>query len=299
MVQDEEDRNPEDEFQDEPEQLRDTGSSEDEEKPIEQVPSLGTAGDSETVYMSPVDPDDRPETLEEEDLGERREGQVFLTDKPLKESKPEQIVDDSPQEDSPVRIGLPNTVVPDSAIRPVDPVDPKDLMPEKPTVPPLKTAGEGYKRDDDRQNLGPMSFYKRKNLSKGREVPGIEKGEDGVHRQKPVMGSGEDRNQEELEQQRLVPDEVFSQSSGGPLAVDLQPDIIPEIGVDGPSSFRPDGQDSAGALGGVADASDAVDTFTQSILDVLSRMTLNIRKINDSVNQLMDKLEVEDHRDEF
>lgn len=288
MVPDEEELNPEDEYQDEPEQLRDIGSSDNDEDPIEQVPSLGTAGESETVYMTPVDPDSRPEPVDEGD-----------EDKPFKESKSEQVEDHGPQDDSRLNISLPNTIVPDSSIRPVDPVDPKDLKPEKPTVPPLKTAGEGYSRDDDKQNLGPMSFYKRKNLSKGREVPGIEKGKDGNYRQIGNLDSGQERDEEGLRQQKDLDLNQNVPQGGGPLAVDLQPDIIPDVGFDGASSFKPEGQDSTQTLNDVESAADAVDTLTTGLLNVLVRLTLNMKKANDNIRQLMDKLEVEDHRDEF
>ena len=87
--------------------------------------------------------------------------------------------------------------------------------------------------------------------------------------------------------------------SGGPLEVDLQPDIIPEMGVDGASSFMPQGQNSNSSLDTVQSAADSVDTLTQGLLNVLQRLTLNMKKVNDNMQQLMDKLEVEDHRDEF
>ena len=93
--------------------------------------------------------------------------------------------------------------------------------------------------------------------------------------------------------------DALNPPSGGPLEVDLNPDIIPEIGVDGASSFKPDGQDSTQTLNNVQSAADAVDTLTTGILDVLARLTLNMKKANDNIRQLMDKLEVEDHRDEF
>lgn len=295
MVRDEEDLNPEDESQDEPEQLRDTGPSDDEEKPIEQVPSLGTAGDSETVYMPRVDPDNRPEPLDEDDAGE-----------------PAQVEDDSPQEDEPeseqrIVDSNPDEVQTGGSEFKFQPSDQLRIRnanlpeqpPASPPVPPLKTAGEQPSRDEDRKNLGRMSYYKRKNLDKGKEVPGVEKGEDGVHREKPAMGSGEERDEEGLRQQRQIPTEQLNIPSGGPLGVDLQPDIVPDLGVDGASSFKPDGQDSTQVLNDVQSAADAVDTLTVGILNVLARLTLNMRKANDNIRQLMDKLEVEDHRDEF
>jgi hypothetical protein len=51
--------------------------------------------------------------------------------------------------------------------------------------------------------------------------------------------------------------------------------------------------------GTVESAADAVDTLNTGIIDVLTRLTMNMRKANDLIRQLSDKLEVEDHRDEF
>ena len=153
-------------------------------------------------------------------------------------------------------------------------------------------------RKQDAADLGPMSFYKRKNIEKGREVPGLEKDEQGNWRQSGRIGSGKERDEEGLRAQRSF-DMNSMKMPSGPLAVDLQPDIIPEIGSDGPSSFRPQGQGSDSMQGSVESAADSVDTLSTGIIDVLTRLTINMKKANDTIRQLMDKLEVEDHRDEF
>lgn len=167
-------------------------------------------------------------------------------------------------------------------------------------TPSLPTAGEKSSRQEDRANFGSMSYYKRKNIEKGRgdKIPGLEKGDDGKYRQAGNLNSGLERDEEGLRQQREFDMNSRSMPSG-PLAVDLQPDIIPEIGRSGPSSFRPDGIDTGSMHNAVQDAADSVDTVTTGIIDVLARLTLNMRKANDNIRQLMDKLEVEDHRDEF
>lgn len=173
--------------------------------------------------------------------------------------------------------------------------------PEKKQIPSLPTSGEEPSREQDAANLGPMSYYKRKNIDKGRgdKIPGLEVGEDGKYRQAGNLNSGEERDEKGLEQQRQIPTEQLQPKSGGPLAVDMMPDIIPEWGTDGASSFKPDGQDSNTMRGDVESAADAIDTVSSSIVDVLTRLTINMKKTNDRVRQLMDKLEVEDHRDEF
>lgn len=180
------------------------------------------------------------------------------------------------------------------------PVDVKD-RPVAQDVPSLPTSGEKPSREQDAANLGPMSYYKRKNIDKGRgdKIPGLEVGEDGKYRQAGNLNSGKERDEEGLEQQRQIPTEQLQPKSGGPLAVDMMPDIIPEWGTDGASSFKPDGQDSNTMRGDVESAADAIDTVSSSIVDVLTRLTINMKKTNDRVRQLMDKLEVEDHRDEF
>jgi hypothetical protein len=201
------------------------------------------------------------------------------------------------QAESPV---FPNTLAPESAIRPVQSVDKDDSIPEQVKVPPFPTAGEKPTREDDASNLGPMSFYKRKNIDKGRgdNIPGLEKGEDGKYRQTGNLDSGQERDEEGLNQQKQI-DLDSLQMPSGPLGVDLMPDIIPDLGVDGPSSFKPQGQDSNNIQDEVQSAADSIDTATVGILNVLARLTMNMKKANDQIRQLMDKLEVEDHRDEF
>lgn len=195
---------------------------------------------------------------------------------------------------------FPNTLAPESAIRPVQSVDKDDSIPEQVKVPPFPTAGEKPTREDDASNLGPMSFYKRKNIDKGRgdNIPGLEKGEDGKYRQTGNLDSGQERDEEGLNQQKQI-DLDSLQMPSGPLGVDLMPDIIPDLGVDGPSSFKPQGQDTNNIQDEVQSAADSIDTATVGILNVLARLTMNMKKANDQIRQLMDKLEVEDHRDEF
>ena len=206
---------------------------------------------------------------------------------------------------------FPNTLAPDSAIRPVEFVEKDDSIsdqvkgspvpnePKKPirSVPSLDSPS----RQKDAANLGPMSFYKRKNIDKGRgdNIPGLEKDKDGNYRQTGKLDSGQERDEEGLRQQRELDLDQDVPQSVGPLGIDLQPDIIPDVGFDGASSFRPDGQDSTQVLNDVQSAADAVDTLTTGLLNVLARLTLNMKKANDNIRQLMDKLEVEDHRDEF
>jgi len=165
------------------------------------------------------------------------------------------------------------------------------------SVPPLDKPS----REKDAANLGRMSFYKRKNIDKGRgdNIPGLEKDKDGNYRQTGRLDSGQERDEEGLRQQRDLDLNQDAPQGAGPLEVDLQPDIIPDVGFDGASSFKPDGQDSTQALNDVQSAADAVDTLTTGLLNVLARLTLNMKKANDNIRQLMDKLEVEDHRDEF
>ena len=201
------------------------------------------------------------------------------------------------QTESPV---FPNTLAPESAIRPVQSVDKDDSIPEQVKVPPFPTAGEKPTREDDARNLGPMSFYKRKNIDKGRgdNISGLEQGEDGKSRQTGNLDSGQERDEEGLNQQKQI-DLDSLQMPSGPLGVDLMPDIIPDLGVDGPSSFKPQGQDTNNIQDEVQSAADSIDTATVGILNVLARLTMNMKKANDQIRQLMDKLEVEDHRDEF
>ena len=138
--------------------------------------------------MPRVDPDNRPEPLDEDDTGEPPEGQDRFTYIPSDKSEPAKVEDDSPQEDEPEseqRIVDSNpdevqTGVGEFKFQPSDQLRIRNAnLPEQPPasppVPPLKTAGEQLSRDEDRKNLGRMSYYKRKNLDKGKEVPGVEK----------------------------------------------------------------------------------------------------------------------------
>lgn len=272
--------------------VENNGSDSPEDQGSEQnpIPPLPTAGESDTNVpsgsgSSEVSSDDY---LAEDSLGDESVADANeLGDSGFGDS----------QAESPV---FPNTLAPESAIRPVQSVDKDDSIPEQVKVPPFPTAGEKPTREDDASNLGPMSFYKRKNIDKGRgdNIPGLEKGEDGKYRQTGNLDSGQERDEEGLNQQKQI-DLDSLQMPSGPLGVDLMPDIIPDLGVDGPSSFKPQGQDSNNIQDEVQSAADSIDTATVGILNVLARLTMNMKKANDQIRQLMDKLEVEDHRDEF
>ena len=288
-----------------PEQLRDVSGSEDESSSPQQVPPLETAGESETVYMS------------------RADQKEPSSDPPDVPDYSVPVIDSFVQGDSgaaDVSIDSINTMLSDASFDVTPDLPPlglgitSDDKPEQPAlrisdgiqeplasdpVPPLPTSGEKPSRNEDAANLGPMSFYKRKNLEKGREVPGLEKDDDGNYRQSGTIGSGEERDESGLKAQRSFDMRSLDMPSGGPLAVDMQPDIIPEVGSDGASSFKPDGIDSDSMKGSVQSAADSVDTLNSGIIDVLTRLTMNMRKANDIIRQLQDKLEVEDHRDEF
>lgn len=285
-----------------PEQLRDVSGNEDESSSPQQVPPLETAGESETVYMSRADqkepssdPPDYPVPVVDsfvQDDSEAADVSIDSINTMLNDASfdiaPELpplglgITSDDKTEETPLRIS-------DGIQEPLA-SDP---------VPPLPTSGEKTSRSEDAANLGPMSFYKRKNLDKGREVPGLEKDDDGNYRQSGTIGSGQGRDDAGLKAQRAFDMRSLEMPSGGPLAVDMQPDIIPDIGADGASSFKPDGIDSDKMKGTVESAADSVDTLNTGIIDVLTRLTMNMRKANDIIRQLQDKLEVEDHRDEF
>lgn len=157
-------------------------------------------------------------------------------------------------------------------------------------------------RKEDAEKLGRFSYYKRKNIQKGRggNIPGLEEDGKGDYREaKPGrLDSGKSRDAEGLKRQREISTESMSGSPVGPLAVDLQPDIIPPLSS-GASSFVAQGQDTNAMQGSVASASDAVDTFTASLVEVVSRMSATLIRTSELLQSIADKLEVEDSRDEF
>ena len=263
---------------------------------VNQVPPLETAGESQTLYM-PVGESEIAKPIQE---GPSEGPELNIAPASEIRSKGPKI-NIAPA--SQIRAESPDlNILPDPEVRSEGPklniAPASEIRSESPSLPPLAAAGEEPTRSEDAANLGPMSFYKRKNIEKGREVPGLEKDEQGNWRQSGRIGSGKERDEEGLRAQRSF-DMNSMRMPSGPLAVDLQPDIIPEIGSDGPSSFRPQGQGSDSMQGSVESAADSVDTLSTGIIDVLTRLTINMKKANDTIRQLMDKLEVEDHRDEF
>ena len=179
-------------------------------------------------------------------------------------------------------------------------------------IPPLdftggdREEGEGTvlkpneTRRDAADRLGPMSYYKKKNIEKGRgdKIPDLEfKDGEYVQKSPATLDSGKERDEDGLKEQREVP--IESLQSQGPLAVDLQPDIIADSGVDGASSFVPQGVNNTAQQSSVEAATDSVDTVTASMIEVVSRMAANLNRVNDILQAIMDKLEVEDCSDEF
>lgn len=319
---------PEDDSQSSEPNSENVDPSEVPDEPIKEVPPLdGSESGPEPVYqmrMTPrMDESDPVSNSSESTIADEEPNQDFEqgSQEPPEPTPPEMDSPDSSQMDQDETVDDPSADLPDLPMDSEDPPpaqirigDPRefdddsaskkvDIKPNEGQrireVPPLNQ--QEPTRKEDRANLGPMSFYKRKNIQKGRgdKIPGLERGEDGKYRQVTNLNSGQERDQEGLEQQRQMDMDALDPPSGGPLEVDLNPDIIAEIGVDGASSFKPDGQDSTQTLNNVQSAADAVDTLTTGILDVLARLTLNMKKANDNIRQLMDKLEVEDHRDEF
>ena len=208
-----------------------------------------------------------------------------------------------PQEDAPVDVDL--SIDPPAEIpSPVDPDD-GELVDTSMLYEPPKPAElvEPRPIDNDSrkaavESYGRMSYYKEKNAAKGRKIPGEEKKQESPD--KGPEHSGEELDEEGLARQQSVNiDDIQGKHSNLNLGVDMMPDIIPDLGVDGPSSFKPTGQGSNQMQGAIDSASDSLDTVAQGIADTLARLTANMKKANDRIVQLMDKLEVEDMRDEF
>jgi len=292
---------------DEDQSQQDPGSEESSPEAI-QIPPLETSGEQGTPLVDQsryVSPGEDPNTIDDSLVNPISDAFARMTASPESPPAIPSITPDDTASSIQEKPSL--SVEPPEASGTIPPEIPETK--EAPQIPSLSQSGSELPeqpvpslpdRKQDAADLGPMSFYKRKNIEKGRgdKIPGLELGEDGKFRQIGMLDSGSERDAEGLNKQREVGIDSLKMPSG-PLAADLMPDVIPEMGSSGPSSFKPQGQDSNAMQGSVESAADAVDTVATGIIDVLNRLTINMKKANDNLRQIMDKLEVEDHQDEF
>lgn len=176
----------------------------------------------------------------------------------------------------------------------------------KETVAPAENLGMGASRPGNHPQkislesreaaaaaLGPMSYYKAKNLAKGRDVPGVDKSKLLPTGSDDLRGDGE-------------PPAGDTQDVGGD---DFPLDFEPPSGADADSGF---GENQPGTTMNAAptaadretsanldSASDALDMAADQFIDWVNSITTTLLRVSDSVSELKDRLDTQDPHDEW
>lgn len=79
----------------------------------------------------------------------------------------------------------------------------------------------------------------------------------------------------------------------------VQGGSLPDFGDIGSTFYRDNTASQLTVLSQASDATDAIDNYTEMIVELLRRLTLNFLRHNELLNQLLDKADSDDETDEF